>query len=482
METKFTKSKLAAAIGSATLAMALSGPANAVVVVGGDNGWEISFDGEVNQFYVYNDFDGLSADVTRANAGNTSGALSGGIMRIINRTPDHASSTLNGTGSIAEKSESRIMTGLLPVFFSFNAKSPTVNGLTGGARVSIAPQTNNGTAKNQTTVVGLPGGGGGQNGANVDLREAFFTVDGSWGQILAGRTLSLFLGQNILTDQTLFGVGGNVANNGGTSLGRIGLGYVYPNFNSQIRYTSPDFNGFKIKAALFDPSVITGSVTEGTPTYAEVSSPRFEGEGSYATTFTNGSILVWVNGLYQDAELEGGQTPATAAAGVNTDVTATGWSVGAGGNWAGFELMGSYYDGEALGTTFMLNFDSVDGRGQERDNDGFIVQGGYNFFGKAKLLASYGETSADETTNDAACRTGVGVCTAATGGFGTTISVGAGAPGARLETQSAFVVGLYYDVNSWLKLVAEYTKQEEEWHDGTDLDADIFAVGGFFFW
>ena len=51
-----------------------------------------------------------------------------------------------------------------------------------------------------------------------------------------------------------------------------------------------------------------------------------------------------------------------------------------------------------------------------------------------------------------------------------------------METQSAFVVGLYYDVNSWLKLVAEYTKQEEEWHDGTDLEADIFAVGGFFFW
>ena len=69
METKFTKSKLAAAIGSATLAMALSGPANAVVVVGGDNGWEISFDGEVNQFYTFSDYDSLGTDASRIVAG-----------------------------------------------------------------------------------------------------------------------------------------------------------------------------------------------------------------------------------------------------------------------------------------------------------------------------------------------------------------------------------------------------------------------------
>ena len=59
---------------------------------------------------------------------------------------------------------------------------------------------------------------------------------------------------------------------------------------------------------------------------------------------------------------------------------------------------------------------------------------------------------------------------------------GTGAPGARLETQSMFTVGMYYDVNSWLKLVAEYNLQEDEWHDGTEREADVFALGGFFFW
>ncbi len=156
-------------------------------------------------------------------------------------------------------------------------------------------------------------------------------------------------------------------------------------------------------------------------------------------------------------------------------MTSSGWSIGANGNWAGFELMGSYYDGKGLGTTHQLNFDSVDAVGQERDNDGFIIQGGYNFFGKAKLLASYGETNADETINDKACRTGVGACNVLA-------IVGAGAAGARLDSQNMFTVGMYYDTTSWLKLVAEYSRQEEEWFDGTDLEADIFAVGGFFFW
>jgi hypothetical protein len=459
METKFTKSKIAAAIGSATLAMTLSGPANAVVVVGGDNGWEVSFDGEINQFYTFSDYDALPANATRVVAGvNPSGAVLGGALNN-GLAPTRVADPSLGAGNLAAVDESRMQTGLLPLFYSFNVKSPTVNGLTGGARFSFAPQTQN--PHTETAF-----------GAQIDFREGFLTVDGSWGQILAGRTLSLFLGQNILTDQTLFGVGANIPQNGGTTLGRIGYGYVYPQFNSQVRYTSPDMNGAKIKVALFDTSRING---ESGQTYIETPTPKFEGEGSYATTFTNGAINLWVNGMWQEAERPGTQTAATIAGGQKDDVTASGWSVGANGNWAGFELMGSYYDGKALGTTFMLDVDSVDAQGVERDNSGFIIQGGYNFFGKAKLLASYGQSTADETTNDKACRTGVGICSAAG-------VAGAGFAGARLKSQSMFTVGMYYDVNSWLKLVAEYNMQEDEWHDGTDLEADIFALGGFFFW
>src|SRR2546422_10814517 len=55
--------------------------------------------------------------------------------------------------------------------------------------------------------------------------------------------------QNILNDMTLFGVGavgivdgstatGQAAQGGGTTLGRIGYGYIYPNFNAQVTYST----------------------------------------------------------------------------------------------------------------------------------------------------------------------------------------------------------------------------------------------------
>ena len=43
---------------------------------------------------------------------------------------------------------------------------------------------------------------------------------------------------NILNDQTLFGVGGGGIDPSGTTLGRIGYGYIYPNFVAQITYST----------------------------------------------------------------------------------------------------------------------------------------------------------------------------------------------------------------------------------------------------
>jgi hypothetical protein len=39
------------------------------------------------------------------------------------------------------------------------------------------------------------------------MRQVYLTVGGGWGQLLVGRELGLFNRQNILTDQTLFGIG-----------------------------------------------------------------------------------------------------------------------------------------------------------------------------------------------------------------------------------------------------------------------------------
>ena len=131
---QFKKTKLAAAVGTAALAAGLSAPANAVVVVGGDNGWEISFDGNINAFLTFTDHDGGHplANTLGLPCASTAPGCTGG-----------------NSSSAPDVDSVRVHSGFLPAFFSFNAKSPTVNGLTGTARISFAPTINNGGAKTQ---------------------------------------------------------------------------------------------------------------------------------------------------------------------------------------------------------------------------------------------------------------------------------------------------------------------------------------------
>ena len=57
MAIQNSKTRIAAAVGAAAFGAGLAAPAGAVVVVGGDNGWEVSFDGNVNAFYTVGDYD-----------------------------------------------------------------------------------------------------------------------------------------------------------------------------------------------------------------------------------------------------------------------------------------------------------------------------------------------------------------------------------------------------------------------------------------
>ena len=96
-------------------------------------------------------------------------------------------------------------------------------------------------------------------GAQIDMRQVFLTVGGTWGQILAGRELGLFQRQNILTDQTLFGIGATGGiNGGGTTLGRIGFGYIYPQFVAQMTYSTPAGRPTQLSIGVFQPSSLAG--------------------------------------------------------------------------------------------------------------------------------------------------------------------------------------------------------------------------------
>jgi hypothetical protein len=111
------------------------------------------------------------------------------------------------------------------------------------------------------------------------MRQVYLTVGGSWGQILAGREIGLFQRQNILTDQTLFGIGATGGINSiGTTLGRIGFGYVYPNFVPQMTYSTAAGRPGQLSIGIFAPAGLGGDA--GT-VYGETQVPRVEAEGTW---------------------------------------------------------------------------------------------------------------------------------------------------------------------------------------------------------
>src|SRR2546421_12210993 len=179
------------------------------------NGWSFSFAGNVNAFWE-------SSKITNSGPAN-----------------------------------STVRTGLLPAFATFDAKGKEA-GMTLGIHFGFAPQINNGAP---TGAVGGSGAVHDQFGAQIDMRQVYMTVgfkDGS--QLLLGRELALFGRQNIVNDMTLFGVGAVGIGGGqgkGTTLGRIGDGDLYPNFNAQGTYSTKPGEA-QISIGLFQPSALGG--------------------------------------------------------------------------------------------------------------------------------------------------------------------------------------------------------------------------------
>ncbi|MDX1750159.1 MAG: porin [Methylophaga sp.] len=398
------KTTLATLVGAA--AFAAAGAANATIVVGGENGYEFSVDGNINQFFIASDQDSANGGYDQNNQG--------------------------------------VANGLLPTFFGFNVKAPEINGLTIGARVSISPSTNNGSYVSSSEA--------------MEQREAFATVDGSFGQIMIGKGLGLYAANNILLDQTLYGVGATSViaagdqNTGTTSLGRIGWGYDYANWRSQIRWTSVDMAGFKVALAVADGDDFLE--VNNTTTGGYEKDARYEASLSYASAFDGGSVKLWLDGMTQKVSFN------------NVDsLKGNAYTVGGQLVLGGFEAVASYYDGKAQGIGG-LGLGAITANGDERDGDGYYAQLGYRFGGQTFVAASYGESTLD--------RDGANTF-AGTSNTNNTF--------ADLDSNSMATIGIYHDVTANLKLVAEYSRMETEYYIQSDEDeVDVLAIGGFISW
>ena len=396
---KFNKTKFTAVLSTLALAGVLSMPTNAAVVLGGADGWEVSYGGFINLFYTQSDF--------------------------------------------GSEDSAHLQQGLLPSFHTMTVNTPEVNGLKGTGQITFAVDASAEKA-GRLNKAGLFG-----TGPQIDMREVFFNVSGDFGTISVGRTLSLFQRQAILQDITLFGMGAMVGpDGGGTGLGRIGFGYVYPDFRTRFVYATPDMNGFQLSVGIFDPQE-PGGLISNAGWMSETDTPQFQAEATFNSAFEGGSFSGWAGFLWQEQEIK-----ASPAGGMG-DVESVGWNIGATVSAQGFSMTGSYYDGEALGT---LLFNSGGGLGfgcdastcEEADNDGFYVQASYTFNGTTKIGGGYGESRQD-----------------------------ADAINGKLESD-LWTVGVYHDVNSWLKVIAEYGNYSSDLLAQDDVDT--FSIGGFLLW
>jgi len=262
------------AVAGAVLAVSASAANAGIIIPAGD--WTLDVSGNVNSFFSN----------SKAKGGNT---IAGGIAS----GGDNKSVNSQGTG-------------LLPNFLSVSGTTRQ-NDLDVTFLISIQPGGD----------VGQAGQLGTQNN-----RQAYLTFgDKSWGSIKVGKDLGIFASDAILSDMTLLGVGAG-AGLGNATFGRIGTGYIYADWKSQIAYTTPNFSGFQATVGVSNSwnarSSTNGNLadneslvneTTGLPlgaanvSYASSqrggASPAFEGKASYAFNGSGVNGKVWVSGLAQ---------------------------------------------------------------------------------------------------------------------------------------------------------------------------------------
>jgi len=393
--------KIKAAVAGAILASA--SVANAGITwEAGD--WTVDMSGNVNSFAIIQDADDTQTTV-------------GGLAQ--NKGNDSTQTFIN--------------TGLLPNFLGFTA-STRQNDLDTSITISFNPGGSSTSAAS--------GGSGEEN------CQAFLTFgDKSWGSVKVGKDLGLFGSTAILNDMTLLGVGApaSTAGGGNTTLGRIGSGFIYADWQGQFTYTTPNMNGLSLSVGVFQPWDAIGDGVTSAASTGDADQLGYQGQGSYSWT-GDFAGKVWAGFYHQEVQgLVGGSDDATAfEAGVSTSIY-------------NINLVAYGYSGEGVGTTLLLS-NGFDAAGNKRDSDGGYVQATYVIPTGTKLGVSYGVSNLDDNAADSALVAGL------------------------VEENVMLTVGAYHPLTKHLNLVAEYSNVESKAHDTVgDAEADTISVGAILF-
>ncbi|MGH8291444.1 MAG: porin [Steroidobacteraceae bacterium] len=396
-------------LGAIVLAALAAPSARAIDVTAG--AWTLSFDGNVNANYIYSNCQDHND-------------VAGGLACVSDTTSDDSSAVSNG---------------LLPAALTVSGAT-TQDGENLGFTFGLYPgiSTNDGGSPNLEDIANTDDGHTALGTAGLDIRQVFLTVgNSSWGTIMAGRNIGLFGADAILNDMTLLGVGagnGDYAAPANTSLGSIGLGYIYTDWLSQINYTTPNMSGAKVTVGIFDPLNTLGQVP------VNHSTPGLQAKIAY----TMGSLYLSASGLYQQqrvlcGNLAAGACALTAPTGAYVSYGSSAFDIGGKYDLNGFEVMGWYYHGNGVGTTGLF-VNSNDAMGAPRSSDGYIAQVTYKM-GNTKLGVNYGVSDLDGTALDHSTFCG-------------------GVVGCLVKRNDKWSLGLYQNVTDNLLFVAEFSRLE----------------------
>jgi hypothetical protein len=345
--------------------------------------------------------------------------------------------------------------------------------------------------------------------AGVDFRQVFGTIGTPWwGTVKVGRDIGIFASDAILNDLTLFGAGSPRNNLApvNTTLGRIGVGYIYTDFIPQITYKSPTWGGFTFWVSAMTP--MDELAFSGDPFSANMTGhdlPMGQAKVQWVGTWSpDVKLTLSTSGVIQKQQAEclngavnGGAFFFSTCAGLNAPFFFNGTRIMSAGTnvttWAadafamldfyGFNFVAYGYLGKGVGTTGLF-FDGVDIFGDRRPSDGGYLQAAYTFKGgwwlpnPLTVGASWGVSSLETAgTSNSFEITSCHLSTIAP-----VSSVTPNGFGCLVKHNESWIGFARYNLTDWVKLQAEFVSTIAENQIGQEIHDKAVVVGTTFFW
>jgi hypothetical protein len=400
-----------------------------------------------------------------------------------------------GLAAADQKNSNAIRGGLLPSSIQLSLATHQA-GMDIGVYLGVYTGGNNVTPTNGLNANG-PGAPFSLGTAGIDFRQFYGTIGTpTWGTVKIGRDIGLFASDAILNDLTLLGVGSPAFNAapGNTSLGRIGVGYIYADFIPQITYKSPTIGGFTAYVGAFTPydeipvALANFPDQETSNLFTGHDLPEFQGKLSWVNAWSpDAKLTLSTSGVWQrqqaDCSAVGvdgagfcftSENPATDINVLSPNAEVNAWAVD---GFAMLDLWGwnfvAYgYTGKGVGTTGLF-FNGIDVFGEARRSDGGYLQAAYTFNQVFTLGASWG-VSHLETASAADNINEINLCNDVSPSFN---------DGACLVKDNESWIGFArYKLTKWVNLQAEFVHTTAENQVGQTIKDDAVVAGTTFFW